>query len=469
VPHNLSDGLPQPSTRRTRDDTPPPLYVGDANEPATILADADRFYATWFSGSDDDEVAAIDAQFDPLPKPPYTGVPPYWLIGRRTSALIQMYDLIKPLDPVRAGRYLERLRRIAEVLVENRDNRRHLSIRVAAFFPPNGQPVDAFRGFVMAAWGAFTVNRDGKWNTDVSTSGLFTYAMAAFARRVADDPALQAQYGGDAIRFTTASLETYAAFAAEMHLSDTDPQAWYAVPQAYADLACTGNPPGCHGYRTSAGQPIAYNENLIMMAALAEVSLAGTSALYLDSSDSNWWTTHVTAYEMPLLIAKNFTFFDQHLTPLTIEGTPLWDKWYTQPETSVIEDTAHGGLTLGCLAVILDDKARLNALLAAAGRSEHVALSTPFFVRFANTFLLRIWHYHAEDAVPLRNIIDKQVDGTSNPSEANNDNIECAGWISLAPFAPWIWSSCRDATFNSSGYYLREDNHAALLRYRQFA
>ena len=37
----------------------------------------------------------------------------------------------------------------------------------------------------MPAWGAYTRDRDNKWNTDVSTSGLFVYAMAALARRVA--------------------------------------------------------------------------------------------------------------------------------------------------------------------------------------------------------------------------------------------------------------------------------------------
>jgi hypothetical protein len=132
-----------------------------------------------------------------------------------------------------------------------------------------------------------------------------------------------------------------------------------------------------------------------------------------------------------------------------------------------IQDTAHAGFELGCLAVLLDDKIRLNALLAGAGRSERVALSTPLFVRFANTFLRKIWHYDYQNASALRNVLDETVDGKSNPTEEKNANEECAGWIPLAQFDRWMWIRCRDATFHAPGY-LREDNHAALLRYRQF-
>src|SRR5262249_55868250 len=84
-------------------DPPPTAYVGDANDPATILADADVFWARYFGASDDEEVASIYASFTLF------GMPPYWGYGQETSALVQMYDLVAPLDPVRAERYLRRL------------------------------------------------------------------------------------------------------------------------------------------------------------------------------------------------------------------------------------------------------------------------------------------------------------------------------------------------------------------------
>lgn len=454
------------------------MYVGDANDPATILADADAFYRTYFGNSDDEEAAEIKASFDKSNVPPYcdpSKTPPYWDKGRRTSALVQMYDLIAPLDPERAGRYLERLRRIADALLANRDDKRNF-------------PADSFRARVMPAWGAFTQNRDCKWNTDVVTAGVFTYAMAAFARRVADTPALHVLYGADAIRFTSAVFDTYTAFRPEMHLTEDDPQAYFTQPAAYAGLRCGVNPACdvsraavgelayaflcspehyCAVYRATAGKPLAYNENLSMMKALAEAALAGASPLYLQSADSNPSRTHLATYEAPLLIAKNFTFFDRHLRPKTLsDGTPYFE-WDHQQPTSSIQDTAHAGFELGSLAVLLDNKIRLNALLAAAGRSEQVALSTPLFVRFANTFLRKIWHYDYSNANGLGNVLDKKVDGTSNPTETNNANEECAGWIPLAQFDRWVWTRCRDATFRHAKYP-REDNIAALLRYRQF-
>ena len=441
--------------------TPP--YVGDANDPATILADSEVFYCTYFASRDD--VAEINA----AATPGHSIVD--WERGRRISALVQMYDLVAPLNATQAARYLERLGHIAGALLDNRDDARGLP-DVAA---------DAFRDCVMPAWGGYAEDRDRRWNTDVVTSGLFTYAMAAFARRVADDPTLYAEYGGDAIRFITATLETYEAFRSELHLVDSDAQAYFVLPLRYAYLGCNRNDMSedakhmCEGYRDGAGKPLSWNENLSMMKALAEVALAGDSALYRGSPDATPLRLDLATKEAPLLIAKNFTFFDNHLRSKTLsDGTPYFEWDHQQPVTSWwfftesrIQDTAHAGFELGSLAVLLEDKIRLNALLERAGRSERVALSAPLFVRFANTFLRKIWHYDYQNVRGLRNVIDEKVDGTSNPTEAQNANEECAGWIPLAQFDRWMWIRCRDATFHAPGY-LREDNHAALLRYRQF-
>jgi hypothetical protein len=438
-----------------------PIYVGDANDPATILADSDVFYSTYFASRDD--VAEINAA-----TPDDSLVD--WERGGRISALVQMYDLVAPLDGAQAARYLERLGHIAGALLDKRDDVR-------------GSPADPFRDRVMPAWGGKTKDRDCGWNTDVVTSGFFTYAMAAFARRVADDPALHPQYGPDAIRFINSTMETYEAFRPELHLVDTDAQAYFIAPLKYASLHCNrtlqcdmseDEKHMCEGYRDGAGKPIAYNENFSMMQALAEAALAADSPLYRGSPEATPEHLRLATEEAPLLIAKNFTFFDNHLRSKTLsDGTPYFE-WYHSSEKPPglfehmrIEDTGHGGFELGCLAVILDDQIRLNGLLERAGRSERVALSAPLFLRFANTFLRKIWHYDYQNASGLRNVLDEKVDGTSNPTEAQNANTECAGWIPLAQFNRWIWIRCRDATFHAPGY-LREATHAALLRYRQF-
>lgn len=444
----------------------PANYIGEVNDTATIRSDSDVFWSLHFNVTDDQEAATINGYFTTD-----GGGAPFWLIDQDTSALVKMYDLLAPLDQARAGKYLERLRRIAAALLANRDDFR----QVTGFAASGGHPVDFFRKRTMAAWGAFTDDRDGEWNTDVSTSALFTYAMAAFARRVADNPALYPQYTADAVRFTTAALQTYAAFAPEQHLTPQDPWAYFTVPRGYSKLHCPAGKTqeSCQFYRDTAGQPLAYNESLSMMKALAEAALASNSALYRASTDASAYNLSLGTGTAPLLIAKDVTYYDKdkHLHPLRLyDGTYIFDKWsQQQPGPYNPQNIQHGGFEIGALAVILDDKIRLNALLAKNGQSVQVALSTPLFVRFANTFLRKMWHYDFQNANGIRNVLSTDVDGGGylGLDQKKSANLECAGWLPLAQFDRWMWIRCRDATFHAPGF-LRVDNHAALLRYRQF-
>ena len=70
------------------------IYIGDANDPATILADSNFFYDHYFANLDD--VGEINAA-----TPDHSVVD--WERGRRISALVQMYDLVAPLDPATGG------------------------------------------------------------------------------------------------------------------------------------------------------------------------------------------------------------------------------------------------------------------------------------------------------------------------------------------------------------------------------
>jgi hypothetical protein len=111
-------------------------YIGDANDRATVLADADVFFLSsgYFAATDADEAAEITAGFDGI------NGPGFWGIGQSTAALIQVHDLVAPLDPVKAATYLSRLGAIAGALLANRDDKR-------------GFREDPFRGRVMPAWG----------------------------------------------------------------------------------------------------------------------------------------------------------------------------------------------------------------------------------------------------------------------------------------------------------------------------
>lgn len=453
---------------------PRSLVIGDRNDPSSVLADADTFSRTWFSISDDEEAAQTDGDFSNLcfyrphfPNP-CLNQPPLWWYGTKIEALVQIYDLVAPLDSVRGDRYLERLRRILSEVLARRDDKRRLS---------NGQvPMDAFRHRVMAGWGGVTHDRDDLFNTDAVTSALMTYGMAAFARRVADDPALQARhpsYRQNAVDFINASLETFNAFLPELHLSDNDPVAYLNVPLGYAQLKCVNGTSSCKGYRETAGKPLAYNENLSMMKALADTALAANSPLYRGSAATTQSNLTLATKTAPLLIAKDVEYFSRHLdrNTHTFPGVTLID-WYTQepdPPKHVREDTGHAGFVLSSLAVIYEDKDRLDSLLEDQHRPERVKLSVQFFDPFVKTFLRSVWVYDFQDANGPRNILKGYMDPGNRENSSNDDNYNgaCAGWVTLARFDPWVWVRCRDVVFHSPrSLNAPGANHAALLRYR---
>jgi len=414
-------------------------FIGDSNDRATILQDSGIFFESYFSATDADEAAGIDRVFGP------GKFPPYWPLGQQTSGLIQVHDLLAPTDFATATVYLQRLGAIAQALLANRDDMR-------------GSPEDPFRGRVMPAWGAFTPDRDNKWNTDVSTSGLFVYAMAAFARRVAEPPDQYPLILRDqAIRMITAGIETYEAFRPELHLVEGDPHAFYVLPERYRTLVCAGGNHSCENYRNNAGKPITYNESLSMIKALTELAPAADSSLYRASTDATPIRLQLATEEMPLVVAKTIAFRIADLHPRTLsDGTPYYEWHYEGNEGNEdAEDIHHAQFELGCLAAVLEGQLRLNELLARSGRSERVPLAPSTFERLANTFLRIVWR---EDR------LTGKIDGSGG--KGNTD--ECAGWVPLAQFDPWVWTRARDTTFNASSPGLRVDNHGALLRYRRF-
>ena len=257
-----------------------------------------------------------------------------------------------------------------------------------------------------------------------------------------------------AFDLVTAALETYVAFRPELHLVDSDPHAFYNSPLSYATLTCDNGSRNCDGYRSGAGKPIPYNENLAMMKALAELAPAANSDLYRASADGTAENLQLATVETPLVVAKNVAYRVSDLEPKTLgDGTPYY-QWHYQ-WANKWEDIKHAQFELGCLAVILDLQVRLNNLLELSGATERVPLSPSMFVRFANTFLRIVWRH---------NVLSWKIDGSGDEGY----NAECAGWVPLAQFDPWVWTRARDTTFATNPSSLRVDNHGALLRYRRF-
>jgi hypothetical protein len=436
-------------------------YVGDTKTNPIILHDADVFWGKWRA------FATHQEQADNIRDLILAENVPFWLWGARAVAFLQMYDLVVSIDHCRAELYFERVRRMANAFLAYRDDQR------------SPQKVDEFRKRVMAAWGAKGHAYDNKWTSDIVVAGLFTYPMAAFARRVAENPsAFSAQYQQDAIRFTTAVIETYLSFRDDLVLPDTKPWAYYKLPPVFATLQCNLPEAGqCLGYKGKAqmGDPVSWNESLSMMRSLSEVAVAANSGLYRSSPDSvsKQFTVYYATQEAPRAIAKNVAHFIDNLTLLTwsSDGAKYyeWNHEFRPPPNKKpqTQDTSHASFELESLAVIYANKAKLDSLLLAANRLERVMLDATIMKRFATTFLRKIWVYDFNNpSAATNNFLDKNVKGTGGHTLTSNANGGCSGFLPLAQVDPWVWVRCRDNVFNRTGPYLFENNHAALLLYR---
>jgi len=239
-----------------------------------------------------------------------------------------------------------------------------------------------------------------------------------------------------------------------LHLVEGDPHAYFVLPTRYATLVCANGNHGCENYRAGAGNPIPYNESLSMIKALAELAPAADSSLYRTSAQATPERLRIATVEMPLVIAKTIAYRMADLHQKTLaDGTPCYE-WDYQGSGGP-EDIHHAQFELGCLAVVLERQLPLNTLLERAGRAERVPLAPSTFERLANTFLRIVWR---------GNRLAGKIDGSGG--DGNTD--ECAGWVPLAQFDPWVWTRSRDTTLNASSPGLRVDNHGALLRYRRF-
>jgi hypothetical protein len=417
---------------------PPSVYeqpfINEAPTASIILHDSDVFWAHKVADiglTADDEYNFVRNN---LASPLGILGTDAWYIGRRAMALVHMYDLLAPIDTCRAGFYLERLRRLASALLDSRDDKRTT---------PPYQPIDGLRNQVMAAWGGRPTS-SAMWTTSAVIAGLYTYPMAAFARRVATNPnAFGTTYQQDAIRFTTAVMQTYISFYDEMVISESHGWGYYTVPNSSV--------------------PISWNENLSLMKAYTEAAIAADSSLYRSSPATAEWsaTLNYMTREAPRLVANNVKFFIQNLSTRTWSGDNaryyFWNHEYAP--TGQVQNTPHAQFELDSLTLIYENQALLDGLLYRAGRPERIGLSASILQPFATTFLRRIWTYNYSNP-SLQNVLDKHVDGSGHVYV----NQECAGFVPLSRIDPWVWVRCHDSAFKEANK--REDVWAALLRYR---
>jgi hypothetical protein len=184
-----------------------------------------------------------------------------------------------------------------------------------------------------------------------------------------------------------------------------------------------------------------------MIKALAELAPAADSNLYRASADATPTRLQLATEEMPLVVAKTIAYRVADLHPRTLsDGTPCYEWDYEG--SGGVEDIHRAQFELGCLAVVHEGRLRLNELLERAGRAERVPLAPSIFESLAKTFLRIVWR-------------DNRLAGAIDGSGGEGFTVECAGWVPLAQFDPWVWTRARDTTFSASSPGLRVDNHGA--------
>jgi hypothetical protein len=306
----------------------PPEWLFVSLSPGSTLTaeDVQVFDDKWMTQYQHDSfVNAVHNAFwvgyDPFGIPLTSAV---WGIAERMSAMARMYEL------TRAPKYLDELRGLTNLVMAGRDDHIDLVPDPASTWDPAGwqfQPdptsrADGLRGNrVMPAWGYRSVANGGFHSSDLGVAGLYAYPMAAFARIVAEDPALYATYGADAKAAATSILQMLQAFWPELQDPNLTPggenffanpvgvrlltyetcsraysaalQLWYAGMSvandpawAYADgqaleagfQKCSTDSQVIAAYPTA--HPLAHNEYQAFVMALIELSRALDSDLY---------------------------------------------------------------------------------------------------------------------------------------------------------------------------------------------
>jgi hypothetical protein len=430
-----------------------------------------------------------------------------WGIGDRMETMVHMYDLTQ------APRYLDHLRDLAMVILAFRDD--HMDpnndlspeSKIGAQ-PPFGTRMDGLRGGrVMPAWGWSSVGWAGYHSSEMDIASVFSYPIAAFARIVAENPALYPAYSAFAQAAAIQVLQTVEAFLPEFREQNDGHghiEGYFVSPPSGQTLltedACNraksvwGLPSygECRENQRSSGAVEPYNRTHAFIKVLIELSRALDSPLF----SQNQRVLLMARLVMPSTVATAHRYFANRLE-IRGGGYYVWnygpDEYFNARGTrKVLDDVNHGALSMSSIALLWRDITRLNERLAQSGSGDWIALSLNDMTMFANTFYYTIGN-NVKDGIghlaqDLTGALPTGTDDGSGKSKVDSTDGSCPGWLSLAPF-DWsytlnerLYERCEavtlrlwDPTINDvrdgDGYpqpYLGQANHAALLTMKQF-
>ena len=158
----------------------------------------------------------------------------YWPYAERMRAMARMHELT--YGSWRDLRYLDHLRQFIQLSLLYRDDH----------YPGNPDPkcqrceptpIDDFRGGHVAGWGgvAYGTNLSG---ISEDVTGILTHPIATFARIVAEDQSLQADYGPDALSYANAAMETMLSLLPQMNFQTVGNivEGYLARPDSYRTI-----------------------------------------------------------------------------------------------------------------------------------------------------------------------------------------------------------------------------------------
>jgi len=432
-----------------------------------------------------------------------------WDTEAHMAAMVRMYELTHQL------RYLEHLHDLIEAALQYRDDHYPGAgpYPCGAVTPPfPSKPTDDLRGQNEPAWAGVMFDNVGYSWADEDASSLYGYAIAAFARIVAEDqpvkalaagavitrPSLRAKYGGDAIRYANAVLQTAWAFIPQLQLrnagtffegylteldiyrtkpSASDIQRFYKIKKSMFDAAVPPASPDAYNRLNQqksnydklsciAGAPLAHNEDGLYVMMLSELWRVLDSDLYVQSSQQSS-LADLSRTLFPVLISRFHRYFVHGMQTRTDPNGDRFFWHYQDDQPSCVkldaEDVEHGALDMRYLGVLLASPDRLKAQAAALG--EPIPLDGPQLEHFANTFLEEVVR-----GEHLSAFIDGRASSPNDVGVWENDAL-CDGWVNLAAANPKVYRVCRDITLRMVGGgqpNLNIGNHSALLMNKRF-